>query len=240
LRAITFDKLKQAGITFEVLNHLAAQASFQQNWGTTVTDQHVDEQSQAWEVADCVFELIGRIIREGESLARELEVPMPFIKALHLLDCPVAMKELGRRMHCDASFVTLVADMLEKRGLARREPHPADRRVKNVVLTEDGFALKQQIEAEITARMPWTKALNCDERSQLLALIRKMLDTDADGAPATGADTPDAMHSKLANLLATALHDSAQLEHSPHADSDHPPMATGEVTRAVSGASASD
>ncbi len=30
----------------------------------------------------------------------------------------MAMKELGKRMHCDPSFVTLVADMLEKRGLA--------------------------------------------------------------------------------------------------------------------------
>lgn len=203
-----------------------------------MSNQPVDEQSQAWEVADCVFELVGKIIREGEGLARELGVPMPFVKALHNLDCPVAMKELGRRMHCDASFVTLVADMLEKRGLARREPHPADRRIKNVVLTEEGLALKRQIEAEITARMPWTKALNCDERSQLVALIRKMLGTDADGVPATGADAPEAMHTNLvANILATALHDSAQQEGSPQAD-DNPPT-TGEVTRAVGGAPAS-
>ena len=200
--------------------------------------QPVDEQSQTWEVADCFFELIGRIIREGEALAQELGVPMPFVKALHFLDCPLAMKELGRRMHCDASFVTLIADMLEKRGLARREPHPADRRIKNVVLTDDGVALKQKIETEITTRMPWTKALDPDERSQLLALIRKMLSTDADGATATGAGTPDAVHSKLASLLVTALHDSEQQERSPHAETAEPPM--GEVTRAVSDAPASD
>ena len=200
-----------------------------------MTSQPVDEQSQTWEVADRFFELIGRIIREGESLAQELGVPMPFVKALHFLDCPLAMKELGKRMHCDASFVTLVADMLEKRGLARREPHPADRRIKNVVLTEDGLALKQKIETEITARMPWNKSLDCDERTQLLALIRKMLSTDADGASATGADTSEAIHNTLANLLASALHDSEQQERSPHSDAD-PPM--GEVTRAVSGAPA--
>jgi DNA-binding MarR family transcriptional regulator len=203
-----------------------------------VTSQPVDEQSQTWEVADCFFELIGRIIREGEGLAQELGVPMPFIKALHFLDCPLAMKELGKRMHCDASFVTLVADMLEKRGLARREPHPADRRIKNVVLTDEGLGLKQKIETEITTRMPWNKALDRDERSQLLALIRKMLSTDADGAAATGADTSEAMHSKLANLLVSALHDSAEQERSPDADAADPP--TGEVTRAVSHAAASD
>ncbi len=203
-----------------------------------MTSQPVDEQSQTWEVADCFFELIGRIIREGEALAQELGVPMPFVKALHFLDCPLAMKELGKRMHCDASFVTLVADMLEKRGLARREPHPADRRIKNVVLTEEGLGLKQKIETEITTRMPWNKALDLDERSQLLALIRKMLSTDADGAAATGADTSEAMHSKLANLLVHALHDSEEQERSPDADAAEPPM--GEVTRAVSHAAASD
>jgi MarR family transcriptional regulator, organic hydroperoxide resistance regulator len=205
-----------------------------------VPTQPVDEQSQTWEVADRFFELMGRIIREGEALAQELGVPMPFVKALHQMDCPLAMKELGRRMHCDASFVTLVADMLEKRGLARREPHPADRRIKNVVLTEDGLALKKKIETEITARMPWTKVLDRDERSQLLALIRKMLSTDANGAPATGADTSEAMHTKLASLLVTALHDSAPQEFSSHADTSPPPTATGEVTHAVSGAPASD
>ena len=204
-----------------------------------MTTQPVDEQSQTWEVADCCFELIGRIIRHGEALAQELGVPMPFVKALHILDSPLAMKELGKRMHCDASFVTLVADMLEKRGLARREPHPADRRIKNVVLTEDGLALKKKIETEITARMPWTKALDRDERSQLLALIRKMLSTDAHDAPATGADASDAMHSKLASLLVTALHDSDGQE-SSDADTSHPRTAPGEVTHAVSGAPAPD
>jgi MarR family transcriptional regulator, organic hydroperoxide resistance regulator len=227
---------------FEVLNHLPAQPLLQAESGDhVVTTQPVDEQqSQNWEVADCCFELMGRIIRQGEALAQELGVPMPFVKALHILDSPLAMKELGRRMHCDASFVTLVADMLEKRGLARREPHPADRRVKNLVLTGDGLALKHKIETEITARMPWNQALTCDERSQLLALIRKMLSTEADDAPATGADTSETMHSKLTNLLVTALHDSSQQEHSAHTDTGHPPTATGEVTRAVSGAPASD
>ncbi len=195
-----------------------------------MTSQPVDEQSATWEVADRFFELMGRIIREGEALAQELGVPMPFVKVLHFLDCPLAMKELGRLMHCDASFVTLVTDMLEKRGLARREPHPADRRIKNVVLTEDGLALKQKIETEITARMPWNQALTCDERSQLLALIRKMLSTDAHGAAATGADTSDTMHSKLASLLVTSLHDSDQQERSPHGDASHPPTVTGEVS----------
>jgi len=148
------------------------------------------------------------------------------------------MKDLGKRMHCDPSFVTLVADMLEKRGLARREPHPADRRVKNVVLTEDGVALKQRLEAEITARMPWNRALSADERSQLLALIRKMLSTDAQGAPATGVVAPDVMHGPLTSLLVSALQDSAAHEQARSAEPGNAPAVAGEVTSAVSDASA--
>ena len=187
-------------------------------------DQTTAEQQTA-EIAGCFFELIGRIVGQAEQVAQGLGIPAPFIKALHTLDCPMAMKELGKRMHCDPSFVTLVADMLEKRGLARREPYAADRRVKNIVLTEDGQALKSEVEAEITARMPWNLALSEDERTQLLALIRKMLATDAGDAAAAA----DAMHGQLASLFVNALHEQA-----PQASPGSPAPSEGEVSRDVS------
>jgi MarR family transcriptional regulator, organic hydroperoxide resistance regulator len=181
-----------------------------------VANQSAAEQQTA-EVATCFFELMAKIIGEAEQLAQQIGIPMPFIKALHSMDCPLAMKELGKRMHCDPSFVTLVADMLEKRGLARREPYQADRRIKNLVLTDDGLALKHRIDTEISARMPWSRALDDDERSQLLALIRKMLGTDADGTPATGAVAPEDLPDQLASLLVTALRDSAPQDLAPDA-----------------------
>ena len=124
-------------------------------------------------------------------MAQRLSVPGFFIKALHTLECPMAMKDLGKRMHCDPSFVTMVADMLEKRGLARREAHPGDRRVKNLILTGDGLALKHRIESELAARMPWSRVLSQDEREQLLILIRKMLVAeDLPAATETGSPVP--------------------------------------------------
>jgi DNA-binding MarR family transcriptional regulator len=145
----------------------------------------VDKQSPCEEldaeIVDGVRDLIGRIIARGEQLAKDLGIPGYFIKVLHTLDCPMAMKDLGQRIHCDPSFVTVVADMLEKRGLARREAHPGDRRVKNLVLTEAGTKLQQRVERELAARMPWSRALTVAEREQLLALIRKMINAD-DGA----------------------------------------------------------
>jgi MarR family transcriptional regulator, organic hydroperoxide resistance regulator len=187
---------------------------------------------QSWEVADCFFELIGNIVGQAEQLAQRLSVPAPFIKALHTLDCPMAMKELGKRMHCDPSFVTLVADMLEKRGLARREPHPGDRRVKNLVLTQQGEALKQQVEAEILARMPWNRALNDSERAQLLALIRKML--SADDAEDAGASAKDPARGPLASLITSALQDSIVQASAQEAKHASPPASAGEVNDVVS------
>src|ERR1700731_3150462 len=80
------------------------------------------------DLVDAVAGLITRVIAEGEQVAREFAVPPFFMKALHLIDGPLAMKELGQRMHCDPSFVTGIADMLEERGLAVRDPDPPDRR----------------------------------------------------------------------------------------------------------------
>ena len=179
-----------------------------------MTDQSRPTQ-QDWDLANGFFELIGNIVGQGERLALHLGVPAPFIKALHTLDCPMAMKELGKRMHCDPSFVTLVADMLEKRGLARREPHPSDRRVKNIVLTDDGLALKCKVEQELSSRMPWNQALNEDERAELLTLIRKMLCTYGNsGAAGIGPDAAgtagfDDISGKLTSLLAASLQEQS-------------------------------
>ncbi len=166
------------------------------------------------EILDGVVEFIGRIVTLGENIAQRLSVPGTFIKALSMLECPMAMKDLGKRMHCDPSFVTVVADMLEKRGLARREAHPGDRRIKYLVLTGDGLALKRRIQSELATRMPWSRALTEDEREQLLTLIRKML--KAENLPeAAGSDSPGRPEAAQANRPAPAGEVDAALTPGP-------------------------
>ena len=87
----------------------------------------------------------------------------------------MTMKELGQRMACDPSFVTTVADALEKRGLARREPSQRDRRSKNLVLTPEGETVRARVLRELAARAPWCTALDTSERQCLLGLLRKMV-----------------------------------------------------------------
>jgi DNA-binding MarR family transcriptional regulator len=127
------------------------------------------------EILDCMAELVAAMITRAEEVAQRHGVPIFFLKVLHRLDCPMAMKDLGQRMRCDPSFVTNIADQLEKRGLATRESDPADRRVKRIALTPAGLELKQRIENEILSGLPWRQALDNDERVCLLGLVRKLL-----------------------------------------------------------------
>jgi MarR family transcriptional regulator, organic hydroperoxide resistance regulator len=157
------------------------------------------------EILNSLAGLIGQVVAYGEKLAQRFSFPSFFIKALHTLDCPMAMKELGRRMHCDPSFVTVIADGLEERGLARREAHPGDRRIKNLVLTDEGIELRRRVESELAAQMPWSKVLDQPEREQLLALLRKMAgagppDKDAPVPPASAGEVDDAVSAASAVL----------------------------------------
>jgi DNA-binding MarR family transcriptional regulator len=157
-------------------------------------DAQPGEDRLDFDLLDAVAGLFAELLALGEQVAQNFEVPGFFVKALHLLDGPLAMKELGRRMRCDPSFVTGIADMLEKRGLASRESDPGDRRVKRLVLTPAGLELKQQIEREVLAQMPWRSSLSTDERHCLLTLIRKMappLSTAGEGTPCPAEEVSD-------------------------------------------------
>ncbi|MGF1427904.1 MarR family winged helix-turn-helix transcriptional regulator [Kitasatospora sp. LaBMicrA B282] len=104
-------------------------------------------------------------------------------KILSLLHQPLPMRTLAGLLGCDASNVTGLVDRLESRGLVRREPDPADRRVKNVLLTDAGAAADRQIRAAEAAGLPGLAQLDATERAALLELLDRVF-------PATGG-TPE-------------------------------------------------
>lgn len=126
------------------------------------------------DIFDAMTEFIGYLMQRGEKLSQRFGVPVSCMKALRRLETPVAMKDLGQRLRCDPSFVTTIADALEQRGLAKREPNPADRRIKNLALTDRGHEVKAAVEQETLGLMPWTHALDREEREQFLEFVRKM------------------------------------------------------------------
>lgn len=182
------------------------------------------------DLGDAFGEFFGQIMENFEAVARRFSLPGFCVKALHMLGSPMTMKELGRRFHCDPSFVTAIADLLDTHGLGQREPDSRDRRIKHLRLTAKGLELRQRVEHEILARMPWTYALDASERECLLALLRKMIKAESErrsgaGAHGTGPDGATARHGRPGNGAGQ-----------PDAAHDTPPATTGghragEVTR---------
>jgi MarR family transcriptional regulator, organic hydroperoxide resistance regulator len=134
------------------------------------------------EILDTFGALVKQLAATGQSIAASFRVAPSDLLALVKLDGVVTMKELAQRMGCDASFVTAVADALERHGLAKREPSQRDRRVKNLVLTPEGIAAKERVVQELAERMPWCYALDDTERQCLLGLLKKMLSNPGPGA----------------------------------------------------------
>jgi DNA-binding MarR family transcriptional regulator len=87
-------------------------------------------------------------------------------------------RELGSAMGIDPSTMVALIDELEAAGLAKRRPHPTDRRAREVVITPKGSRLLErgrqmalQVEDEVLG------GLNAGERRQLLRLLRRALDS---------------------------------------------------------------
>jgi DNA-binding MarR family transcriptional regulator len=135
-----------------------------------LSDKQLNQQ-----ISDTFPELFKFFHEIGQRIATEFGMNGSDAIALLKLDAPMTMKELGQRMGCDPSFVTSIADALEKHGLARREPSLRDRRSKNIVLTPEGKTVRERLFREILAQAPWCTALDTGERRCLLGLMRKML-----------------------------------------------------------------
>ena len=134
------------------------------------------------DILDCLTTLIKRAGNVGHSIADGFGITPPDLLAMFKLDGALAMKELAQRLGCDASFVTAIADNLERHGFAHREPSKRDRRIKILQLTSEGLAAKERLMAQLAAKMPWCYALDDAERRCFLMLLRKMLDTPEPGA----------------------------------------------------------
>lgn len=145
------------------------------------------------DILDTLTGLVKQVGGIAQGIATEFGIAPHDLLAMFKLDHVLSMKELAQQMGCDASFVTTVADTLERRGFIRREPSQRDRRVKNLVLTEEGITAKERLMRELAAKMPWSYALDDTERRCFLTLLRKALDSGRrDAGHACGTQLPTA------------------------------------------------
>lgn len=133
-------------------------------------------------LADQVWNLLvrvslDRVHRHLGAAAAEFELAPAQAMALGELemDRPLPMRELAARLKCDPSNITGLVDRLEARGLVERQPHPADRRVKYLVLTHDGRSLRERLSARAFAAPGCVAALGERDQRKLHALLVRIL-----------------------------------------------------------------
>jgi DNA-binding MarR family transcriptional regulator len=129
-------------------------------------------QEQAWR---CMLDLL--LAQRGRLLAVAQEfglAPQQAIAIKHLEPGKgLTMSELAQLLHCDNSNVTGIADRLEAQGLVERRPHPSDRRVKTLVLTERGAAVRGAYDARLGLVPPELQALSDEDAEQLLEIMHR-------------------------------------------------------------------
>ena len=83
------------------------------------------------------------------------------------------MRELADVLFCDASNVTALADRLEGKSLAERQPDPGDRRVKALALTAEGKRLRERVFEVMSEPPPPIAALSVADQRALRDILRR-------------------------------------------------------------------
>src|ERR1700729_4447059 len=106
------------------------------------------------DILDTLTGLVKLVGGVAQGIASEFDIAPHDLLAMFKLEGVLSMKELAQHMGCDASFITSVADTLERRGFARREPSQRDRRGKKLGVTQGGVAAKERGGGGVAAEKP--------------------------------------------------------------------------------------
>ena len=132
-------------------------------------------------------ELVINVLLTAELLGRQLDLALrPFgltrgshnvLQILGGASEPLTPSEVSTRLTITSATVTGLLDTLEGRGLARRRPHPGDRRSLLVEITDDGRRLLDRLVPDlIEHEKRWAASLSASRREQLLRLLGAVQD----------------------------------------------------------------
>ncbi|MEU5847315.1 MarR family winged helix-turn-helix transcriptional regulator [Saccharopolyspora shandongensis] len=134
----------------------------------------MDEPTAARELCSLISELSHNIDEHVRDCVADTDLTAPQAIALRELSEPLTMRELADRMHCATSNVTFVVDRLEKQGLVTRQPHPRDRRAKQLTLTAEGERQRANIIDRFSVNTPLAGLSQADQQA-LHDLLRRAL-----------------------------------------------------------------
>jgi DNA-binding MarR family transcriptional regulator len=128
-------------------------------------------------LAELLFDLTRVIVKHADVRLNEAGITARDYWVLRNLDEPIPMNSLATFMNYDPSHMTALADRLEGLGLIERQPHPTDRRIKNLALTAKGRRLKASLPSRLWGDIETFSALTEAEQLQLVELLGKVAAT---------------------------------------------------------------
>ena len=122
--------------------------------------------------------LLGVLAAERSRLpaiAAALGLSQAQCQVLERLDpnVPVAMCRVAKALDCDPSNVTGIVDRLEAQGLVVRRADATDRRVKNLVLTPAGLALRARLIERLSEPPSGFEGLPAEDQERLVAILHR-------------------------------------------------------------------
>ena len=171
-----------AGLTEFVKYILCRSVSFQYDVVVTSLGAPIAADATRAETAREAWEQMRELTHDPltlgklHALAEEAGIIPGAAKALKFLYGaePVPMRRLAADLHCDNSYITTIVDSMEQAGVARREVHPTDRRIKVIVLTDEGRRLAARALEVLGTPPPAFDALTSSETEALRDLMRKL------------------------------------------------------------------
>jgi DNA-binding MarR family transcriptional regulator len=129
-------------------------------------------QQEAWRLMlELFFAHRGQLL----AVAQEFGLAPQQAFALNRLepDEPIKLSDLALALHCDNSSVTGIADRLERAGLAERQAHPTDRRVKTLALTERGKVVRKLYKERIGTAPEAVQSLTDEDAAILVEILSR-------------------------------------------------------------------
>ena len=131
------------------------------------------------EITEFAGQLLFRLWRASHTRTAEAFESVDLTPALFALLNVLGVREgamqqeIGAEMGIDRSTMVVLIDELEAKRLAKRRPHPSDRRAREVAITAKGRQVLRrardialQVEGEVL------RGLTITERTELVALLR--------------------------------------------------------------------
>ena len=146
-----------------------------------------DPASEAWSLMHYLFVSNKRSLW---AVAKEFDLAPQQALALRVLGAaPRPMRDLAETMFVDSSSITGIVDRLEERGLVRREAAAGDRRVKLLVLTEEGDRVRFEITKRFAEPLPAIASLSVKDQKALCDILRRAVESQASEAQEPPAST---------------------------------------------------